>query len=247
MLSKLGKTNTSTHNVNGCEDRTQSNGCAWYDEDGREFSCSLFYEERDADHCGDHGDEYANFGMTASQACCACGGGEGTWGKAIFSSCSANPLEGTPIHSYPTRAAAVTACNNLDTCYGFQDRDCDGHYQEDGNDFFLCGESSTWNTSKTSCVYTKSKSYGVPTPAPTYWGSLAETLKATTQSRHVAKLAHKKTTHNINGCHDNPTPAPTYWGSLAETLKATTQSRDVAHSVTLSKLEKTKATTYVNE
>lgn len=44
----------------------------WYDAAGPEFSCK-FYEEDD--NCDTWGHGYANFGQTAKEACCACGGG----------------------------------------------------------------------------------------------------------------------------------------------------------------------------
>jgi len=70
-------------------------------------------------------------------------------------SCSANPLQGTPIQSFQTASAAVEACKNVAGCYGYQDRNCDGVFQQDGNDFFLCGQPDTWSASQNSCIYGK--------------------------------------------------------------------------------------------
>jgi len=101
-------------------------------------------------------------------------------------SCSRNPLQGTPIQSFNSASAAMTACNNMPACWGFQDRSCDGVFQEGGNDFFLCGTPDTWVPSDTSCVIAKQWGYpAAPSPAPTYydpWGSLSEILTTTTQS-----------------------------------------------------------------
>ena len=44
----------------------------WYDSYGATYNCG-YYEEYD--YCKDWGDGYTNFGMTANDACCACGGG----------------------------------------------------------------------------------------------------------------------------------------------------------------------------
>ena len=46
----------------------------WYDSDGPFFDCDWYaaYPEMT---CHWYGDDFENFGMTANQACCACGGG----------------------------------------------------------------------------------------------------------------------------------------------------------------------------
>merc|ERR1712166_1361395 len=44
----------------------------WYDSDGAQFACDWYAS---GTHCTNSGDGYANFGFTANQACCACGGG----------------------------------------------------------------------------------------------------------------------------------------------------------------------------
>ena len=49
-----------------------SNGDAWYDSDGPDFDCPWYTE---GTNCADYGDGYEAFGLTANQACCACGGG----------------------------------------------------------------------------------------------------------------------------------------------------------------------------
>lgn len=45
----------------------------WYDTDGPAYNCYWYMQ---GNRCGDFGKLYANFGKTASQACCGCGGGD---------------------------------------------------------------------------------------------------------------------------------------------------------------------------
>jgi len=45
----------------------------WYDEDGEEYNCGWY---SNLGRCDLYGDRFANFGKTAKQACCDCGGGE---------------------------------------------------------------------------------------------------------------------------------------------------------------------------
>lgn len=45
----------------------------WYDIDGISFNCEWYSEER---ACENHGHNHRNFGKTANDACCACGGGD---------------------------------------------------------------------------------------------------------------------------------------------------------------------------
>ena len=44
----------------------------WYDADGSDYDCDWYGQ---GTNCNQHGDGYANFGKTANEACCACGGG----------------------------------------------------------------------------------------------------------------------------------------------------------------------------
>lgn len=44
----------------------------WHDADGPSYGC-VWYGE--GSRCDDYGQSYANFGFTASEACCSCGGG----------------------------------------------------------------------------------------------------------------------------------------------------------------------------
>jgi len=103
---------------------------------------------------------------------------------AEHKSCSANPLEGTPINTFANRDEALEACNNNPQCRGFQDRSCDGVFQRGGDDYFLCGARDTWADSTTSCIIS------TPTPSPTYydpWGSLSEVLNVVTQKQHQSE------------------------------------------------------------
>ena len=44
----------------------------WYDSDGPTFDCAFYAKEN---NCENYGDSFMNFGKTAKQACCVCGGG----------------------------------------------------------------------------------------------------------------------------------------------------------------------------
>merc|ERR1711865_43147 len=58
-----------------CVDQTNSDGTDWHDADGEYYDCAWYgsYES----YCEWYGDHYASEmdGVTASQACCTCGGG----------------------------------------------------------------------------------------------------------------------------------------------------------------------------
>lgn len=45
----------------------------WYDSGGPEYTCDWYKTQ---DGCVQFGNDYSNFGFTANQACCVCGGGE---------------------------------------------------------------------------------------------------------------------------------------------------------------------------
>ena len=53
-----------------CED----NPLGWYDADGPVYNCAWYAK---GSNCANFGHLYANFGKTANQACCVCGGGDG--------------------------------------------------------------------------------------------------------------------------------------------------------------------------
>ena len=54
-----------------CSDKSVKN-LAWHDSDGADYNCQWYAL---GNNCAESGDSYANFGMTAKEACCACGGG----------------------------------------------------------------------------------------------------------------------------------------------------------------------------
>eukprot|EP00808_Paulinella_micropora_P006370 g63008.t1 len=51
----------------------------WYDSDGPTYNCAWY--AAGSTRCTQYGGSYANFGKTAKQACCACGGGVKVWGS----------------------------------------------------------------------------------------------------------------------------------------------------------------------
>merc|ERR1712150_145710 len=69
---------TSSNGENGkCMDSPED----WHDSDGAQFTCE-WYEE--GNRCAKYGNMYENFGKTANQACCACGGGLSRSNDAMF-------------------------------------------------------------------------------------------------------------------------------------------------------------------
>lgn len=70
----------------------------WYDADGSDFDCKWYSES--ASHCSAYGNSLANFGYTANQACCACGGG--------IRNISSNPTSSYVPSSNPTRTISPT-------------------------------------------------------------------------------------------------------------------------------------------
>ena len=51
-----------------CESSTNKK-CDWHDSGGTKYDC-VWYAK--GDRCASYGDKYRNFGLTASEACCAC-------------------------------------------------------------------------------------------------------------------------------------------------------------------------------
>ena len=64
----LGNPGPSPCNENECSDTP----AGWHDIDGPYFDCAWYAQ---GSNCADYGDSYANDGITANMACCACGGG----------------------------------------------------------------------------------------------------------------------------------------------------------------------------
>lgn len=60
-------------NVEGCSSGRCNDKPGWYDSDGPAYDCDWYAS--DASHCVNYGAWFRNFGMTANDACCVCGGG----------------------------------------------------------------------------------------------------------------------------------------------------------------------------
>eukprot|EP01063_Lacrimia_lanifica_P041490 TRINITY_DN96_c0_g3_i1.p1 TRINITY_DN96_c0_g3~~TRINITY_DN96_c0_g3_i1.p1 ORF type:complete len:689 (+),score=288.07 TRINITY_DN96_c0_g3_i1:69-2135(+) len=56
-----------------CTDKALADGAAWHDARGDMYTCDAYAEANNA--CTKKGHRFANEGMTANVACCACGGG----------------------------------------------------------------------------------------------------------------------------------------------------------------------------
>eukprot|EP01065_Artemidia_motanka_P013822 TRINITY_DN1778_c0_g1_i1.p1 TRINITY_DN1778_c0_g1~~TRINITY_DN1778_c0_g1_i1.p1 ORF type:complete len:691 (+),score=92.55 TRINITY_DN1778_c0_g1_i1:46-2073(+) len=56
----------------GCTDVVPAGFAKWHDAGGAQFDCA-FYSA--GTRCRDYGENYEKYGMTANEACCACGGG----------------------------------------------------------------------------------------------------------------------------------------------------------------------------
>jgi len=56
----------------GCEDHTFKKKEKWHDSDGSKYDCQWYQKDN---NCEKYGDGYENEGLTANEACCACGGG----------------------------------------------------------------------------------------------------------------------------------------------------------------------------
>jgi hypothetical protein len=65
--------NTSGGDTGGNDDCVDIliNGSDWYDSDGETYDCDWYAT---GNNC-EYGDSFANFGYTANDACCVCGGG----------------------------------------------------------------------------------------------------------------------------------------------------------------------------
>lgn len=62
-------TETCTGGTQTCRDSPYN----WYDSDGPGYNCNWYAS--DSRYCSAYGSDYRNFGRTANEACCACGGG----------------------------------------------------------------------------------------------------------------------------------------------------------------------------
>lgn len=65
------ETCASTECPNSCVNSPEN----WYDSDGETFNCEWYAQDN---NCAAYGDMFENFGKTANEACCVCGGGDRT-------------------------------------------------------------------------------------------------------------------------------------------------------------------------
>ena len=77
----------------------------WYDYDGDTYTCE-WYGDVDS-RCADIGNDFENFGQTANEACCVCGGGQSGGSSPTRSPVTSSPTR-SPVTSSPTRSP-VTA------------------------------------------------------------------------------------------------------------------------------------------
>lgn len=84
-----------------CADK-QLNGAEWHDADGATYNCAWY---ANGNRCAQYGGEYANGGLTANDACCACGGGDATSLPAARSA----PGTGGASHGGGVTGAAAAA------------------------------------------------------------------------------------------------------------------------------------------
>ena len=102
-----------SHYADTCLDVTMDDGTPWTDSDGD--GCNwyskmevgdddVYYDDGDT-RCSYYGNEYENFGYTASTACCACGGGH----HAVFDEIYIPPVKGSNSPSiFTTQTPSVT-------------------------------------------------------------------------------------------------------------------------------------------
>lgn len=57
-----------------CSDIVGPQGISWHDTGGEDFNCDWYALDR----CDQYGNSFENYGYTANEACCACGGGSPT-------------------------------------------------------------------------------------------------------------------------------------------------------------------------
>ncbi|CAK0904311.1 unnamed protein product [Prorocentrum cordatum] len=97
----------------GCVDLVPDGMDVWYDSDGEHYHCDWYGAEGGTDWTGErlnrctaYGDHSANGGLTASQACCVCGGGY-------------TPAEGSPPAPAPPPPSGLDCghhCENSGDC-----------------------------------------------------------------------------------------------------------------------------------
>jgi hypothetical protein len=92
-----------------CQDYVPSGAAAWHDADGSQYNCDWYAL---GTSCSDYGTSYANFGMTASEACCACGGG--VMGGGVVVGTTADPSLGAQATTTAPSLGASSVTENQD-------------------------------------------------------------------------------------------------------------------------------------
>lgn len=85
-------------------------------EDGSSYTCQWYEQDN---NCLQYGHGYENYGKTANEACCTCGGGQ-------YSSLSP-PLESTVPSISPTKSSGFICIDKIP-----------GWYDSDGEEYTVC-------------------------------------------------------------------------------------------------------------
>jgi len=167
----------------GCLDSPEN----WYDSDGQFYNCNWYAE---TGNCAELGDGFSNFGKTANQACCECGGGSTGEGpgpspptKSPIHSTTSSPTKSpteSPTKS-PTRlpsepssvSPSSSECVNSPIDWHDSDNsvfDCNWYAQGDNCGSFGDGYANNGATANQACCACGGGSRGSgpsqPTPAP---------------------------------------------------------------------------------
>lgn len=119
----------------------------WYDSDGSTYNCQWY---SNGDNCARYGNYYANFGKTANQACCVCGGGLWSTPAPTNSRTTASPTSSpttkaptaTPTASPTTKPTRSPTASPSNQCYDSPS----GWYDIDGPTF-----NCAWYSQGTRC------------------------------------------------------------------------------------------------
>eukprot|EP00979_Chaetoceros_neogracilis_P008202 scaffold1827_cov338-Chaetoceros_neogracile.AAC.2 len=141
--------------VSAMPSTTPSESCSddpegWYDIDGPTFSCEWYGGYGGYNYCADIGDDYANFGTTANQACCVCGGGSrGNFNWPTTSKAPKATSQPSKMTKAPTVVSAMPSTTPTDDmegtvqCPGLHVYEyCDCTYDCDNNpSFCACSDA----------------------------------------------------------------------------------------------------------
>jgi len=126
------------------------NPAGWYDSDGPVYDCDWYVS---GDRCASLGDGYENFGTTAKQACCGCGGGVDPTNGTGFDTLPPSPSVNWTVSPSPG-GSPTTQPNGSDTGSGSSpgstDDDCEdvaGWYDSDGASY-----DCRWYSENNRCV-----------------------------------------------------------------------------------------------